>query len=37
MEENMNYGKFTWEDAVIGAITAVAVATWVVGCVWGWW
>jgi hypothetical protein len=33
----MNYGKWTWEDTIIGLVFAAAVAAWTLGTVWGWW
>lgn len=33
----MNYGKWTWEDKIIALLFAVAVATWTLGTIWGWW
>jgi len=33
----MNYGKWTWEDVVIGIALAGAVIIWTTGTVKGWW
>jgi hypothetical protein len=33
----MDYGKFTWEDVVIGIIFAVMIVTWTAGTIKGWW
>lgn len=33
----MDYGKWTWEDTVIGIIFAVMILIWTAGTVEGWW
>ena len=33
----MNYGRWTWEDTVIGIIFAVMILTWTAGTIKGWW
>lgn len=33
----MSYGKWTWEDTVIGIIAAAVVLTWTIGTVKGYW
>ncbi len=33
----MRYGKWTWEDVIIGIIATAVVITWAVGTVKGYW
>jgi len=33
----MRYGKWTWEDVIIGIIAAAMVLTWAAGIIKGWW
>ena len=33
----MRYGKWTWEDVVIGIALAVVILIWVAGTIKGWW
>ena len=33
----MRYGKWTWEDIIIGIIATAVVITWTVGAVKGYW
>ena len=33
----MSYGKWTWEDVVIGIAFAVVILIWVAGTIKGWW